>query len=222
MKTTESAERYETRLVRHDFTTAEKVEKGSELARAMQKVQEREDELKASASAMKAGVDEAKAAARKIHTDVLNGFDTRMTRCRVVLRPKERKKEFYPEIKDGVFSTVPSITEDMTDEDYQLDLIASEQRFERRAEIAVFKGGLIVLGRWKDKWHAALRVSIGAQGVQERLDPTAKSFKLRADAWTHTVKRLEKWVRDTLGDETWKGFEAGLEKIDKIQIELVE
>lgn len=212
----------EERLVKHEFSTAEKVEKGSELARALGNKSQVEAEFEGVKSTYKARIAECDSRAEKVSNDIRNGFEMRTKRCKVEFRTKDRKKDFYPEIKDGVFEVKPALTEDMTQDDFQTELFEAESRFERRSEVSLFKGGVLVLGRLKDKWYAALRVKVGEQAIEERLAPDGKKWKARSAALMETITRLRGWVVDQFGEETWKGFQDSVDKAVKVQEPLEE
>lgn len=217
-----SNERIEERLVKHEFTAAERLEIGAELARSLQRKESLEIEFEGVKASYKAKLAEADSQVSNHAASIQNGFDMRKKRCRVIFRPKDRKKDFYPEIKDGIFDTKIVLTDDMTQDDFQDELFQAEQQFERRCEVALFKGGVLVLGRLSGKWYSALRVQVGQQKTEERLDPAGKKFKTRPDALKATVLRLQTWLVDSLGEETAKGFQDSIAKAVKIQEPLEE
>lgn len=217
-----SNERFEERLVKHEFSPAERLEIGAELARALQKKDSIETEFEGVKASYKAKIAEADSLVSNHAADIQNGFTHRKKKCRVVFRTKDRKKDYYPEIKDGIFSTTIVLTDDMTADDMQDELFQAEQQFERRAEVVLFKDGTLILGRMAGKWYAALRVKIGGKGIEERLDPAAKKFKARPDALKATIIRLQTWLSDQLGDETAKGFQDSIAKAVKVQEPLEE
>lgn len=212
----------ETRLVRHEFTQTERLQLGTDLAQNHRQLQGIEAEFEGVKANFKARIAEAESRIETLATDIGNGFTMRQKNCKVVLRPKDRKKDFYAEIKDGVFEAKPVITEDMTTDDFQQELFEAESRFERRAEIPLFKDAVLVVGRLKGKWFSALRVRIGQQKLEERLAPDADKFKARPDAIKATVIRLEKWVTQQFGAETWKGFADAVSKVVKTHETLEE
>lgn len=215
-------ERIEDRLVRHDFTQNERLDLGSELARALGRLRGVESEFEGVKASFKARIATEESTVETVSTDIQNGFTMRKKKCRVVFRPKDKKKDYYPEIKDDVFDAKPALTEEMTPDDFQAELFESEQRFERRAEILVFKDSYLVLGRWSSKWYAALRVKVGAQQIQERLDPSGKRFKSRPEALAATLARLSQWLLEQFGEETAKGFKDAIAKVATTQGELEE
>jgi hypothetical protein len=215
-------ERTEERMVKHEFSPTERLELGSELARALQQKDSIETEAEGVKASYKAKVAEAESKVANYASDIQNGFTMRRKKCRVVFRPKDRKKDYYAEIKDGIFDTKVVLTDDMTDDDFQAELFQAEQQFERRAEVVLFKGGLMVLGRLAGKWYAALRVKVGAQGIEERLDPGSKKYKTRPDAVKATVSRICNWLSDSFGEETAKGFDDSIQKVLKVQEGLEE
>lgn len=215
-------ERIEEKVVRHPFTQAERLELGSELARAINRQRSVETEFEGVKAAFKAKVAEAESNVETLSIDISNGFTMRRKKCRVVFRPKDRKKDYYPELKDGIFEAQPVLTEDMDADDFQAELFAAEQQFERRAEVPLFRDSVLVLGRLEGKWYSALRVKVGQQAITERLDPAAKRFKARPQAVDATLARLSAWLVDTFGEETAKGFADAIQKVAKTQLELEE
>lgn len=212
----------ETRLVKHTFTPAERLEMGGELARAVGAVRQVEAEFEGVKSSYKAKIGAAESSVETISNNIQNGFEMRQKKCKVVFRPKDRKKDYYPEIKDGIYDTKAVLTDDMTPDDFNRDLFEAERVFEAKKEITLFKDGFLVVGRFDGKWFAALRVTMGAKKLQERLDPAGKKFKARFDAVRHTAKRCEQWITDQFGDETAKGFKDSVAKAVAAQEELVE
>ena len=215
-------ERIEDRVVRHDFTPTERLDLGSELARALGRLRGVEAEFEGVKASFKARIATEESTVETVSTDIQNGFTMRKKKCRVVFRPKDKKKDYYPEIKDDVFDAKAVLTEDMTQDDFQAELFEAEQRFERRAEILLFKDSYLVLGRLSGKWFSALRVKVGAQQVQERLDPSGKKFRTRPEALGATLARLSKWLVEQFGEETAKGFADAIAKVETTQGQLEE
>ena len=199
----------ETKTVRHDFTPEERNEIGGDLARAIataRGVEEEFDEVKA---AYKAKLTSAQARIGTLSTSLMNGFELRAAKCRVVYRPKDRKKDFF--LVDAPEDAPPVLTEDMEQEDYAQDLIQAESKFENREEIQLFNpaagsSGTLVVGRQKGRWFSALRITVGHSRIEERLDSEQKSVKARWDAVRLAGKRAMDWLTETLGAEAAKGF----------------
>lgn len=212
----------ETRLVKHTFTQTERLEMGGELARAVGRVRQVEVEFEGIKGTYKAKIGEAESAVETISNNIQNGFEMRAKKCKVVFRPKDKKKDYYPEIKDGIYDTKPVLTDDMTPDDFNRDLFEAERVFEHRKELSLFKDGNLVVGRFDGKWYTALRITMGAQKLQERLDPAGKKFKDRHGAIKATAARCLTWITDQFGDETAKGFKDAIAKVVKDNEELVE
>lgn len=217
-----SNERIEERVVKHEFTPTERLEIGAELARSLQRMASLETEFEGVKASYKAKLAEAESQVANHAASIQNGFDMRKKRCRVIFRPKDRKKDYFPEIKDGVFDTKVVLVDDMSQDDFQDELFQAEQQFERRCEVLLFKDGLLVLGRLSGKWHAALRVQVGQLKIEERLDAAGKKFKTRPDALKASVARVQTWLVDSFGEETAKGFQDSIAKAVKIQEPLEE
>lgn len=217
-----SNERIEERLVKHEFTPAERLEIGAELARSLQRRESVEIEFEGIKASYKAKLAEADSQVSNHAASIQNGFEMRKKRCRVVFRTKDRKKDYFAEIKDGLFDTKVVLTDDMTADDFQDELFQAEQQFERRCEVHLFKDGTLVLGRMAGKWYSALRVQVGQQKLEERLAPDGKKFKTRPDALKQTIIRLQTWLVDSFGEQTTKGFADSIAKAVKIQEPLEE
>lgn len=203
----------EVKSVRHNFTPEERNEIGSSLARSIASCRGIEAEFDQVKASYKAKTTEAEARIDNLSTSLMNGFDMRNERCIVIFRPAQRQKDFYLESE---FSTEPGgsgpvVTEEMTREDFQADLIQAESKFDNREEIQLFKPaegdwGILVVGRFAGKWFSALRVKIGKLTLEERLDSEQKAFKYRPDAVSTAVKRINDWAKANLKDLA-KGFE---------------
>lgn len=203
------ATKTETKTVRHDFTPDERNEIGSDLARAIATARDVESEFDNVKASYKAKLTSAEARIGSLSTSLMNGFELRATKCRVVYRPKDRKKDFFK--VDGPEDAAPVLTEDMEAEDYAQDLIQAEAKFEVREEIQLFAPaagsvGTLVVGRFCGRWYSALRITVGHSKIEERLDSEQKSVKARWDAVRMAGKRAMEWLGETLGAESAKGF----------------
>jgi hypothetical protein len=210
----------ETKAVKHKFTVEELNVIGGDLAQAFGSLRSLEAEFDQVKASYKAKQTEAEAKIDSLSMSRMNGFEIRNERCEVVLYPKERKKHFYlasamedyRKADGGMERPVPVLTEDMTAADFEQDLIRAESKFEAREEITLFPPagndcGIMVVGRFKDKWFAALRVKIGQRTLDERLDTEQPCSKKRADMIKRAAKRLGEWLFDSLGKDAAKGFE---------------
>lgn len=219
----------ETKSVKHVFTPEEKNAIGQDLAQAIathRNVQAELDQVKAM---FKAKVTECEAKIDTLSTTMINGWDMRNERCVVIFRPKDRQKDYVLEAdfaKNNGKSTVV-LTEEMTNDDFQAELVQAESKFECREEIPLFPAtetehGILVVGRLAGKWFSALRVKIGRLTLDERLDSEQKACKQRADAILSAVKRVNVWAKEALGRETAKGFEDHFSAAYESQKERVE
>lgn len=215
--------------VRHNFTPDEKVQYGSELAQGYGTLRGIESEFEKVKAAFKSRTAEAESSIDRLSTNITNGFEYRDERCVLVLFPKDSKKSYYLEKEveaaakehgePGWVHCEPALTEAMTDEDFQANLLEAESLFEAREEIQLFppageSDGVLVVGRLKDKWYSALRVNIQGQGsIEERLDMEQSGSKKRPDAVKRTVKRFREWVVDTAGKEVASGFDNDLDAV---------
>jgi len=205
--------RTEMRLVRHDLTPQERQNAGSDLAREIGKTRGVEQEFDQVKASYKARATECETRIDSLSTLLMNGFEMRQKACRVEFRPKDGKKDYFlPDHTDG---DPPVLTEDMTAEDFQQDLIQAESGFECREEIQLWlpagsDRAVMAVGRLKDMWFAALRVHIGHRKIEERLDSEQACAKKRIDMIKRSAKRLQEWLVTTLGKDAAKGFEEAI------------
>lgn len=199
----------EVKPIRHAFTSEERNQLGSDLARqigTLRGVDAEFDQVKAS---YKAKQTEAEAKIDSLSTALMNGFEIRPTRVRVEYRPKERRKAYF--LEEAPADSEPVLVEDMTNDDFQADLLQAESKFEHREEIELFNRtasdrGVMVVGKFANSWYAALRVNIGQRRLEERLDSEQPSSKKRFDMITRAAGRFNEWLVDNLGKEAAKGF----------------
>lgn len=220
---TNTEPKIESKSVKHEFTLDEQNNLGADLARAIANLRGTEAEFDQVRASFKARTAEVEARIDKLSTDRMNGFEIRLERCAVFYRLKDRKKDYYlettihhcgdmePYSKDW---PDPVLTEEMTREDFQKDLIQSESKFDNREEIELFKpteadSGFLIVGQFASKWFAALRVKIGKLSLNERLDSEQRAFKVRPDAVKFSVKRAGDWLNQNLKEHA-KGFEESL------------
>ena len=223
----------EIKAVKHTFTADERIALGMDLARqhgVMSGIESEFDQVK---SAYKARTAESEARVGSLSTALVNGFDMRQEPCVVVYRPKDRKKDYYLEdaykakLELGTDGCVaPVLTEDMTRDDFQAELIQAESKFDHREEIPLFpatetESGNLVVGRFGGKWFCALRVNIGKMVLAERLDSEQRAFKGRIDAVRFGVKGFMVWSEDNMKDLA-KGFQKGADAILEAQEKRVE
>jgi len=220
----------ETKSVKHTFTPEERDQLGGDLARCVGSIRSIEAEFDQVKAGYKAKTAEAASRVESLSTALVNGFEMRNKRCVVAYRPQERQKDYLLEadvLKMKIAeSAVPGfvvelagvvLTEPMTAEDFQAELIMAESKFDTREEITLFPPterdrGVLVVGRFAGVWFSALRVNIGKLSLEERLDSEQRSFKKRADAVSHAVKRVKEWLKTNLKDHA-KGFETSFDAV---------
>ncbi len=202
----------ETKNIKHTFSHDEREQLGSDLAHSfgyLRGVEAEFDQVKAS---YKAKTTEAEARIDRISTNITNGFEMRGTTCFAAFRVKDREKDFY--LNEAAAKNADPkcvvLTEPMTADDFQQELIASEAKFDAREEIQLFTPteqdhGVLVVGRLGGKWFSALRVRIGKLELNERLDAEQKCVKERSAAVALAVKRVNEWAKANLKDLA-KGF----------------
>lgn len=224
----------ETRAIRHNFTPEEKQDLGYRLAQEFSNKVSILADFEAVKKDYKSKEATADAQIQQLHNSLINGFDIRATECFVVFRPRDKKKDFYlvadlkekderpfpyPEMR-------PVMTLDMDSGDFQQELIQAESKFDKREEIALFPAiegnyGMLVVGAFAGKWFSALRIKIGKNVLDERLDSEQKAFKFREDAVKAAGKRGLKWFEDNLQEHA-KGFEEPIRKALEAQKGRVE
>lgn len=211
--------------IKHTFSLDERDALGGQLAQALGQLRCIEQEFDQVKASYKSKITEAEALIGSLQTDRVNGFTMRKARVTVDYDTKNRTKYFYLEgAPEGSFAV---LSEPMTAEDFQNDLVRSEQKFECRTEFELFPitggdYGFLVIGRFSKKWFAALRVRIGSKILEERLDSEQKSVKQRFDAITQAMKRYQEWLKANVGKEAAVGFQDGIHKIITSQKEIVE
>lgn len=209
----------EIKNIKHDFTLEERDIIGGELARAFGTLRGIENEFDQVKASYKSKTAEAEARIDRLSTDRSNGFVMRDTECFVCYRPADKEKDYFLseaealDLKHGN----PVLTERMTADDFQQELIEAESKFNAREEIELFKPaegdrGILVVGRLAGKWFSALRVKIGKLEMNERLDAEQKCVKARADAVSTAVNRFKEWSKANLKDLA-KGFEAAADEV---------
>lgn len=213
----------ETKSVKHTFSNEEEKQLGGDLARTIAAARGIEAEFDQVKASYKAKTSEAEARIDSLSTALMNGFEMRQLPCVVRYRPEDKLKDYYLEseakehAKDFPNGCTIVLTEAMTRDDFQADLLLAESKFDAREEIQLFQptetdNGLLVVGRFAGKWFTALRVKIGKLELSERLDSEQRSFKQRADAIKLAVKRVKEWAKDNLRDHA-KGFDANFDAV---------
>jgi len=209
---TDTQTKIEIRSLRHDFTSPERGELGGKLAREIGNHRGIEAEFDQVKADYKAKLAKSEAEIDAFSTNLVNGFDIRPERCVVIFRAADKKKDFYRETDYELCKNLspvewpkPALTEDMTSDDFQAELIQAEGNFEERTEIQLFPKlandyGTLIVGKMKNRWHIALRIHVGRSVLEERLDSEQKSFKSRADAVQRGGKLALDWFKANLHD----------------------
>lgn len=234
-QTTKSQFKIEIKSLRHSFSPEERAEIGASLAREIghhRSVEADFDQVKADYKAQLAKID---AQINDLSTNLMNGFDIRPERCVVIFRPEDKKKDYFLErdmIADAPAEGEPRkeippvATEEMTPDDFQQELLQAESKFDKREEIALFPStpddyGTLVVGRFAGKWFSALRIKVGKQKLEERLDSEQKAFKQRGDAIQRAGKRALEWFKETMKEHA-KGFQDPIAQAVAAQLERAE
>lgn len=237
MKINTTKLKIETKNVKHDFTPEERGLMGQNLALAVgyhRGVNAEFDGVKAS---YKAKLSETEGRIDLISTNLVNGFEMRNEDCVVVFAPDVSKKYYYVKkvvealtmrleeaIAAGYINA--ALVEAMTRDDFQTELLQAEAKFDMRETVDLFQEtgndyGTMIVGKFGGKWFSALRISVGKQKLEERLDSEQKSFKDRADAVRRAGKRALEWFQMTMKDSA-KGFEDPIAAAVKAQADRVE
>ena len=225
----------ETKTIKHTYTHEEREQLGSDLAQAFGGLRGIESELDSIKASYKSKTAEAEARIDRLSTDITNGFTMKEAQCFIVYRPKENEKDFYlfeSDAQSALFTDThqgivkPVLTERMTGDDFQQELIEAESKFDACEEIQLFAPaegdrGLLVVGRFAGKWFSALRVKIGKLELNERLDSEQPCTITRADAVKVAIKRVNEWAKSNLKDLA-KGFQASFNEVEKLHSERVE
>ena len=223
----------ETKNIKHTFTLEERDQLGADLARAFGSLRGVEMEFDQVKSSYKTKTAEAEARIDRLATARNNGFELRDTPCFVVYRPADKSKDYYIFEGQAVAALLSMkatgsevLTERMTADDFQQELIEAESKFDAREEIQLFKPaegdrGLLVVGRFGGKWFGALRVKIGKLELNERLDSEQPCMTSRPDAVKVAVKRVNDWAKTNLKDLA-AGFQASFKEVEKLHSERAE
>jgi hypothetical protein len=229
----------ETKTVKHTYDHTEREQLGGDLARSIGAIRGIEAEFDGIKSSYKAKTAEAEARIDRLSTNISNGFDMREEPCVVTFRTKDKEKDYWLEsdakqVPDGIeigqglvsIGILPVMTERMTSDDFQQELIEAESKFDAREEIQLFAPaegdrGLLVVGRFGGKWFGALRVKIGKLELNERLDSEQPCTVTRADAVKVAVKRVNDWAKSNLKDLA-AGFQSSFNAVEKLHSERME
>lgn len=244
MSTTQNKPKTEIRAVKHVFTAEEIAEMNVRYRMADKTVHSLETEQDSVKASYKAKITEAESRKEKIGTELDAGFEIRDKNCVVVMDFNAGEKRFYLDslVNDLLRKDFLSdldwplemavITEKLTDDDRQQELLAAEAKFECREVVRLFEdagedAGTMTIGRLDGRWYSALQVKIGSHVITENLaDEQAVSkqsgSKKRPDQVKRTLKRFIEWLEETLGREEAKGFKNAVELVKAEQAEREE
>jgi hypothetical protein len=199
--------------VRHDFTPPEIAGLNVDFRQSFANLKAVEAEFDNVKALWKSKTTEAESRMEVLNATLQAGFEMRQKDCVVVFRPADKKKDFY--LLEGYspdLSIEPVLTEDMTQADFEQDLIQAEAAFGDRVELILWQAGngvgRMIVGSQGGKWFAAVRGNVGAIKIEERLDSEQMATKKRFDAITRADRRVNDWLKANLGKDTAKGFEA--------------
>lgn len=217
--------------VKHSFTKEEVAQLNVDFGLAYDHLRTVEAEFDSVKASYKAKTQEAESTMTMLRASINAGFEFRMKELCVVFRTADKKKDYYlvppSEFKGSPQDfAMPVLTEDMTTDDFQQDLIQAESIFSNRKELTLWQAGndlgLLIIGQLGAKWYSALRCNVGAIKLEERLDSEQKAFKERQMAVNVGANRAEAWLEDNLGVDTAKGFVDSLDKATKAEAGKVE
>lgn len=189
--------------VKHTFNPEEKAQLAQDLLQALSDLKTAESDFDSIKASFKAKISEAEAKIQTVSSTMRAGFEMRVKECTVKMRPNDKKKDFYV---DGMIV----LTEDMTSDDFQEDLLRAESLFSKKVELVLWDAGedhgRLIVGEQGGRWFTALRCNIGAAKLEDRLDSEQPSSKKRFDAITRAGKRAVEWVTEVMGKEASKGI----------------
>jgi hypothetical protein len=220
--------KHETRKIRHNFTPEETAVLQRDFHQAVKNIKAVEEEFDSVKASYKAKIAEVESRSVTLSATIDAGFEMRDRKCVVLYRPKDRKKDYFAEEHEAALEKLngkqlpediaPLLTEEMSDNDLQMELIEAEAKFELKEPIELFApvnedAGTLIVGRFGGKWFTALRVKVASRVLEERLDGEQPCFKNRPDAVRKAVKRFGDWLYKNLGKDAADGFAAGLDTV---------
>lgn len=215
----------EVKSVKHVFSPSEVAELNSEFRGAYEALKVVNSEFDSVKSQYKARIMEKEARMETLNATLSAGFEMRNKRCRVSYDVPKRLKIYH--LEDDLEDAPPTLTVEMTADDFQQELFTAESKFEVKTEIELFPPagndkGVLVVGRFNDRWFSAIRASVGAHKLDERLDSEQLAAKERWPAIEVASGRYQEWLEKVLGKEAAKGFSEPLVKALAGQKERVE
>lgn len=208
--------KHEIKQIKHTFTPEELNGLHNDFHRAVKDVHVVNGEFDGVKADYKARVAEVEARADRLSATIDAGFEFRDTKCVVVFRPKQRQKDFYHESFAEQLEKLdgktpkdfdPLLTEEMTDDDLQRELIEAESIYDLQETIVLCPPPSpeeythLLVGEYKGKWFSALRIKLKKHQLQERLDGEQPSFGKRFAAVQRGAKRFCEWLEERLGKE---------------------
>lgn len=227
MKPTEKKPIIVKKSVRHTFTAEEIAKLNVDFGQAYDSVCMAQADFDAVKAVHKAKIEEAESRMVTLRATINAGFEMRDTDLEVVFSPKQGIKDFYLPVPDGYEGArAPVLTEKMTPDDFQQDLIQAESVFSDRTELVLWDAGkdrgVLVIGQFRGKWYSALRCNVGQQKLMQRLDSEQKACKTRGGAVVSEAERAIDWLVSILGKDAAKGFLDGINKVLKGEADKVE
>ena len=215
----------EVKSVRHNFTPDEVTQYNIEFRGSYEALKVASSEFDAIKAQFKSRITAAEAGMENLNAKLSANFEMRNKRCRVSYDVPKRLKLYH--LEDAPEDAAPVISVEMTMDDFQQELFTAEQKFEVRTEIELFPPagndrGVLVVGRFNDRWFSAIRASVGAHKLDERLDSEQMAAKERWPAIEVASGRYQEWLEKVLGKEAAKGFAEPLVKALASQKERVE
>ena len=221
-------QKIEKKPIRHEFTTAELLDLGAQLATSLSDFRAVDKEFTSIKSQYKSRLDTLEAKADLLGNKMQAGFEMRDMNVFAVYRAQDGLKDYYaegvdPKAKDAVIL----LTETMDPSDYQVELLQNKAKFECPAEIVLWPTtegsyGKLAIGRFEDKWYTALDLRLDGREISERLDVEGRSYKQRKDAVSQGAKRAKEWLLREFDKEIAKGFENSIRDAVDAQKEVVE
>jgi len=209
-KAVELPVKIEVKAIKHAFTLDERDQLGADLAQAIGALRQIEFELDQLKSSYKAKTNEAEARINKLSTDRTAGWEFRNERCRVRYFPQDRRKKYF--LESDVKEENCLLDEEMAGDDFQQELIQADQKFDHLEKIALFPPagsfdqGVLIVGQLGKLWYSAIRVTVGKQVLNERMDSEQPGAKERWGAINQAADRYEDWLMHALGKDSSAGF----------------
>lgn len=217
MKPTDKKPIITKKSIRHTFTPEELAKLNVDFGQAYDSVCMAQADFDAVKAVHKAKIEEAESRMVTLRATINAGFEMRETELEVVFSPKVGLKDFYLPVPEGFEGArKPVVTEKMTPEDFNQDLIQAEQAFSDRKIITLWDAGkdlgILVIGQQRGRWYSALRCNVGKNKIEQRLDGEQKSVKTRDAALLCGAGQALDWLEQILGKDGAKGFQDGINK----------